>query len=720
VPDSDDASVEASFDEAFRQHVAWEQWQLAVQARMQAAEWAWLNGKRGTCFAYFDEAIRIADDHDLDELAARIRLRQFDLRVNSDVSGAALDALDLEKELGRLLSFAVSAMMLAAKRALAIDDPATAGEYLKHAAEIAKSLPDRDRWVVELELARYLESQGQFREALSHAEDALRFVRETKSPMVAAPALAALVPLRATIDDPAKQDKAREEFEQLERSGEARDFELALILRAQVLYRQARFAESIADLDRVLAQTTSADLRLRALGQKMLGLRAIGDDEAALACTREALALLHQSESSDQALKTTEWRDRLQEAENLYAAAAWFAASAGRPREAFDYAENGRALRLRRELARTQSASGDAADLATGAPAVTSFDQLYPMLVEDSAALLLLSVLQWGTLALLADFTHADPRAFLLDLSAADVGRLLSPKATGLRLESDAWAGRVFAAVPELSDKLAAPLEAALRGLTPRCRTLYVGPDSHLYRLPFAALAFPDGSLLVQQYPIALAPSAAAFAACRARRFREPGRSIVAYGMGMATTTDERNIYFATQARHVCSFAWKEAILLPERTPRRDLLAAFGRYPVIHLACHGASSSDTYDAVESSSLELFPPDRLTARDVLLGGVRLRADLVFLNACQSGNFRMSTRTEADGFWRAFLVAGATSLIATLIKVDPEAAETLAFGFYEAWLGGAPKGEALQRAQLAAIARGDCPDHWAAHILIGDAA
>ena len=720
MPDADEASIDANLDEAFRQHVAWEQWPQAAQARMQAAEWAWQNGRRRPCLTYLDEAIRIADDHDLAELAGRARLRQFDLRVSSDASGAALDAVDLDKELGRLLSFAVSAMMLGASRARAIDDPVTAGKYLTHASKIAESLPQHDRWVVELELARHLESRGRCHDALAHAESALRFVRPAKSPMLAAQALAALVPLRAVIDDPAKRDKAREELDELERSGDARAFEMALILRAQARYGQARFAESIADLDRALAQTTSADLRLRALGQRMLGLRAIGDDEAALACTRQALSLLHERESSDQGLDTTEWRDRLQDAEGLFAAAAWFAAAAGRLREAFEHAENGRALRLRRELARAQSASGEAAGLATGVPAVTSFDQLHAALVDDSAALLLLSVLKWGTLALLADFAHPEPRAFLLDLSAGDVGRLLSPKETGLRLESDAWTERVFVAVPELSAKLATPLEAALRGLAPRCRTLYIGPDSHLYRLPFAALAFPDGSLLVQQYPIALAPSAAAFAACRARRFAEPGRSILAYGMGAAKTVDERDIYFAMQARHICGFAWKEATLLPERTARRDLLAAFGRHAVIHLACHGASSSDTYDTVESSSLELFPPERLTARDVLLAGVRLRVDVVFLNACQSGNFRMTTRTEADGFWRAFLVAGATSLVATLIKVDPESAERLAFGFYEAWLDGAPKGVALQRAQLAAIARGEGSRHWAAHVLIGDAA
>ena len=320
---------------------------------------------------------------------------------------------------------------------------------------------------------------------------------------------------------------------------------------------------------------------------------------------------------------------------------------------------------------------------------------------------------------LLADFAHSEPSALVLDLSGADVSRLLSPAESGHALVTLAWSQKLFAALPELSRKLLMPLEGALRALAPRCRTIYIAPDAHLYRLPLAALTFADGTFLAQACPLALIPSASALAVCRDRRFPMPGRSLLTYGMGAANIQDKRSVYFANEAHAVASFPWQEAVRLPENTSCRELLSAFRGHTVIHLACHGVASGEIYDTSEASYLELFPPERLSARDVL-GGPRLCADLVFLNACQSGNFRMSMRTEADGFWRAFLVAGATSIIATLTMIEPDSAEALALDFYRAWFDGASKAEALRSAQLAAIARGAEPDCWAAHILIGDAA
>ena len=719
---TDADEVTRQYEDAFQVLVATEQWRQAVEARTEAADWAWETGRRGTCLAYLDEAISLADQHGLTSLAGQLRLKKLDLRVDADVSGATLDAADLKKELGRILASSVSTLMLIAKRSSAIGDRDTAGEALEAAAALAQKLPEQERWLINLEQARYFASAGDLSAALRHAQAALRFVRRLGSPLLAAQALSELVPLRAELDDPAEQQAADQELAELERSGQAQELALALISRAQVRYRQRRFSESREDLDRALASTRNGDLRLRALGQKMLALEALDDDSQALGCALDAMTILQQNEQDDRVGTEANWRDRLQDAEGLYAAAAWFEAKAGRARAAFDLAEAGRALRLRRALQRAKvqtesdpAAAGTAATVA-GPP---TFDEVRRGLAEDSAALVLISILKWGTLVLLADFAHSEPSVFVLDLSGADVRRLLSPADSDYKLGTQAWSEALFATLPELSHKLLAPLEDALRALAPQCRTIYIAPDTHLYRLPFAALTFADGTFLAQACPLALTPSAAALAACRTRRFRAPGRSLLAYGVGAATTQDNRSVYFGNESRTVASFAWQEAVRLPENTPCRDLLSAFPRHTVIHLACHGVASGEIYDTSEASYLELYPPERLTARDVL-GGPRLRADLVFLNACQSGNFRMSTRTEADGFWSAFLVAGATSIIATLTMIEPDSAEALALDFYRAWLDGASKAEALRSAQLAAIVRGAKPDHWAAHILIGDAA
>ena len=367
---TDTYEVTRQYEDAFQVLVAAEQWRQAVEARTEAADWAWETGRRGTCLAYLDEAIRLADQHDLTSLAGKLRLKKLDLRVNADVSGATIVASDLKKELGRILASSVSTMMLIAKRSSAIGDRDTAGEALEAAAALAQKLPEQERWLINLEQARYFELAGDLRGALRHALAALRCVRPLNSPFLAAQALSQLVPLRAKLDDHAEQQAADQELAELERSEQAQELALALIGRAQVRHKQRRFADSCADLERVPASTRNAELRLRALGQKMLALQALGDDSQALACALTAITILHQNEQADLAGTDADWRDRLQDAEGLYAAAAWFEAKAGRARAAFDLAEAGRALRLRRTLqrAKIQTEDSAAADFAATVP----------------------------------------------------------------------------------------------------------------------------------------------------------------------------------------------------------------------------------------------------------------------------------------------------------------------------------------------------------------
>jgi CHAT domain-containing protein len=120
----------------------------------------------------------------------------------------------------------------------------------------------------------------------------------------------------------------------------------------------------------------------------------------------------------------------------------------------------------------------------------------------------------------------------------------------------------------------------------------------------------------------------------------------------------------------------------------------------------------------SSQLQ-FADRFLTARDIVGIPGGLRADLVLLNACQSGRFDTVVRGEVEGFLRGFLIAGAAAMIATLLEVDPEASKQIALGFYREWLQGQTKSEALRRAQLAVRQKRSDPEYWAYHVLVGSA-
>jgi len=280
----------------------------------------------------------------------------------------------------------------------------------------------------------------------------------------------------------------------------------------------------------------------------------------------------------------------------------------------------------------------------------------------------------------------------------------------------------VFAALPELSRTLLPALEP----VAARYPLLYVVPASELYGVPFAALRFANGGYLVERCAIAYTPAASVLRWCAERpRVAADRRTFVAVGAGgVGHEGTPGYISFASQAREithwVASIDGMEARLLPETTTGRDFLEQASAADIVHLECHGSwePTVASADPLDASFLELA--DRLPAREVADSSGKLRADLVFMNACLSAAFTPGLRDEAGGFWQAFLISGTSSLVATLTTVDPLTASELVAGFYERWLrGGLSKGEALAATQRSMLSAGRPPADWAAHILIGDA-
>lgn len=101
---------------------------------------------------------------------------------------------------------------------------------------------------------------------------------------------------------------------------------------------------------------------------------------------------------------------------------------------------------------------------------------------------------------------------------------------------------------------------------------------------------------------------------------------------------------------------------------------------------------------------------------------LHADLVVLSACQSGLGSSRLSEGTIGLPRAFLGAGARTVLASLWSVNDEATALLMQRFYEYWLDGASqrtKAQALWRAQndVRADPRFAHPRYWAAFQLVG---
>jgi CHAT domain-containing protein len=141
------------------------------------------------------------------------------------------------------------------------------------------------------------------------------------------------------------------------------------------------------------------------------------------------------------------------------------------------------------------------------------------------------------------------------------------------------------------------------------------------------------------------------------------------------------------------------------------------------LATHGEFREDN---PLFSGLE-FSDGWLTTLDVF--NTPLNASLVTLSACHTGRSLVGGGDELLGLMRAFLAAGANSLVLTHWAVDDRSTALLMQVLYEQLAAGEGKGSALRKAQLAllgCLSENDIalpvqyqhPFYWAPYFLVGD--
>jgi CHAT domain-containing protein len=158
---------------------------------------------------------------------------------------------------------------------------------------------------------------------------------------------------------------------------------------------------------------------------------------------------------------------------------------------------------------------------------------------------------------------------------------------------------------------------------------------------------------------------------------------------------------------------------------------------VLHFATHAIVHDDdpfgSFLALGSSGGGKDDDGFLSAEEIYR--LDLDADLVVLSACRSAGGRVTGDGIAT-FARAFIYAGAPSIVASLWDVADEPTNRLLPEFYRRWLGGATKAQALRATQLrllrelrggkvvvntpiGAVSLPEHPMFWAGFALIGEA-
>ncbi len=157
--------------------------------------------------------------------------------------------------------------------------------------------------------------------------------------------------------------------------------------------------------------------------------------------------------------------------------------------------------------------------------------------------------------------------------------------------------------------------------------------------------------------------------------------------------------------------------------------ASFGKAGVIAFATHGLVGGAYRNLVEPA-LVLTPPagsasggddGLLTASEI--AGLSLDADWVILSACDTSAGESENAPTYSGLARAFVSAGARSLLLSHWPVRDDVASRLTLRTVMAARGRTSRAEALRRAQLdvlgeAAIAGSAHPATWAPFVLVGN--
>jgi CHAT domain-containing protein len=235
-------------------------------------------------------------------------------------------------------------------------------------------------------------------------------------------------------------------------------------------------------------------------------------------------------------------------------------------------------------------------------------------------------------------------------------------------------------------------------------RKLVIVPHGLLHRVPFHAL-FDGRSYILERFEVSYAPSAKVYSLCQKRIPQSFDKALVlsVADPSIPAVTEE------TQAvvRHLPA-----AELLRDRRATTEALRL--KAPgcgVLHLACHGMFRVDN---PMFSSLKLGD-GWLAASDVIR--LDLAGTLVTLSACESGRNAVFAGDELMGLTRAFLGAGATTLVASLWLVQDETTAELMEKWYEHLREGVGRATALRNAQLALKERYPHPYYWAPFVLIG---
>ena len=242
-------------------------------------------------------------------------------------------------------------------------------------------------------------------------------------------------------------------------------------------------------------------------------------------------------------------------------------------------------------------------------------------------------------------------------------------------------------------------------------------PDRELFFVPFSALLDFRNKYLIEKHTILMSPSIQALDFTRQirQRIRTKNKLII----GSKNTTNKIGVLEKAEIECLCiADIFNTDALIGNQAIKDNIIPKMASARIIHFAGHAISNEP--NSAMASALTLASSDEddglLTAEEI--SNLKLEAELVVLSACISG----LGYTKGDGITglaRSFLIAGASSVIASTYNVTDSYAFHCTGKFYRQWQINLDKAQALRQTILKIKEKYPNPFIWASYTLIGEA-
>ena len=290
--------------------------------------------------------------------------------------------------------------------------------------------------------------------------------------------------------------------------------------------------------------------------------------------------------------------------------------------------------------------------------------------------------------------------------------------------ESEGCVQRRPAALPNLDNPFRTLYELTISPIVDLIHgdELILVPEGPLWLAPYAAFMDPNSRYLSESFRIRFIPSLLSLKLildCPADYHAKNGALLVGDPWVEEVKLKQlpcarREVELIAEILHTTPLTGKEAT-------KDEVLKQLSNVALVHIAAHGrmetgdiALSPNPTRASEKPSDEDF---LLTMSDVL--NVRLRARLVVLSCCHSGRGEIKAEGVV-GIARAFLGAGARSVLVSLWAIDDKATLEFMKYFYQHLAEGESASKSLNQAMKFMRESDEFSDvkYWAPFVLIGD--